>query len=554
MNRIKNAGRRAAALVALSLLAVVSCAAQTAPAPEWAAQVDEYLSGLVRQNRFSGAVLVARDGRVLLSKGYGFANVEMEVPNTPQTKFRLGSITKQFTAVAVMLLQEQGKLNVQDAVCKYVENCPAAWQPVTIHNLLAHTSGIPNFTGFPDYMKTMALPSTIPETLARFRDKPLDFKPGERFSYSNSGYVLLGHIIEKASGKSYDAFLRENLFAPLGMKDTGYDVTGTILKQRAAGYVTGAGGLTNAAYLDMTIPHAAGALYSTVEDLYLWDQGLYGGKLLTQKSLDAMLVPVKDGYAYGLGVGKQFDLARVAHGGGINGFNTFMARFPAERALIIVLSNIENGNSTGQITTRLARLALSDKIVMPAAMKVAPETLARYVGRYELDPNLGNFVFDVSLENDVLFIKPSHEEKHKFVAVSEAEFYDMDDGGDVRFIFQKNEKGETTGVLIRGVGPNDALARRLSLPSPSVAGNTTFKLKGYADAKIVALAGTFNNWNQSQTLCAREGDEWICRVDLKPGKYTYKFVIDGNWTTDPANPDSESDGRGNTNSVLVKGN
>ncbi len=554
MNTIRVGIKRAAALVALLLVAVATSAAQTAPAPEWAAQVDDYLNGLVKQNRFSGAVLVARDGRVLLSKGYGLANVELEVPNTPQTRFRLGSITKQFTAAAILLLQEQGKLGVQDTVCKYVENCPAAWASITIHHLLTHTSGIPNLTAFPDYQKTMAAPTTLPEIIARFRDKPLEFKPGERFDYSNSGYILLGSIVEKASGKTYADFMRESVFAPLGMNDTGVEIPGEIIKRRASGYRFGPTGFVNAPYLDMTIPHGAGALYSTVEDLYRWDQGLFGGKLLAQKSLDAMLTVVKDFYAYGIGVDTQFKLRRIGHSGGINGFNTYMARFPAERATFIVLSNLENSTPTTQIETRLARLALADKIVMPAAAKIDAQLLARYVGRYELDPKLGNIVFDVTADGGELLIKPSHSDRHKFVALSETEFLDFDDGGDVRFIFQKDEKGEVTGVLIRNVRPADALARKLNLPPPSVEGNTTFKLKGYPDAKIVALAGTFNNWNQSQTLCAREGNEWLCRVDLKPGKYTYKFVIDGIWITDPANPESENDGQGNTNSVLVKGN
>ena len=302
----------------------------------------------------------------------------------------------------------------------------------------------------------------------------------------------------------------------------------------------------------MNIPHGAGALYSTVEDMYRWDQGLFGGKLISQKSLDVMLTVVKEFYGYGIGVDTQFKLRRVGHGGGINGFNTYMARFPAERATFIVLSNLENSTPTTQIETRIARLALADKIVMPPAAKVGAEQLARYAGRYELDPALGNMVFDVTAEGDQLYVKPSHSDRHKFVPVSETEFYDFDDGGDVRFIFQKNEQGEVTGVMIRNVGPADTVARRLNLPAPSVEGNTTFRLKGYPDAKIVALAGTFNNWNQSQTLCAREADEWLCRLDLKPGKYTYKFVIDGNWITDPANPASERDGHGNTNSVMVK--
>ena len=554
MNMMRVCLKRAVALAALWLVAVFSCAAQTPPATELAAQLDDYLSGLVKQNRFSGAVLVARDGRVLLTKGYGFANLELEVPNTPQTRFRLGSLTKQFTAAAVMLLQEQGKLSVQDAVCKYVENCPAAWQPVTIHHLLTHTSGIPNLTAFPDYQKTMALPATLPETLARFRDKPLEFVPGERFNYSNSGYILLGYVVEKVSGKSYADFMRENVFAPLGMNDTGVEVPGALIKRRASGYRFGPAGFVNAPYMDMNIPHGAGALYSTVEDLYRWDQGLYGGKLLSQKSLAAMLTVVKEFYGYGIGVDTQFKLQRVGHSGGINGFNTYMARFPAEHALFIVLSNLENSTPTPQIETRLARLALADKIVLPAAAKVDAQTLTRYAGRYELDPKLGNVVFDVTAENGELRVKPSYSDRHRFVPVSETEFYDYDDGGDARFIFQRDEKGEVTGVTIRGVGPGDATARKLHLPPPSVEGNTTFRLKGYADAKIVALAGTFNNWNQSQTLCARESDGWLCRLDLKPGKYAYKFVIDGNWITDPANPQSENDGQGHINSVVVKGN
>src|SRR5215213_5502043 len=165
MNTVRVGIRRAAALAALLLVAVATSAAQTAPAPEWAAQVDDYLNGLVKQNRFSGAVLVARDGRVVLSKGYGFANLELEVPNTPQTRFRLSSITKQFTAAAVLVLQERGKLNVQDPVCKYVENCPAAWQPVTIHHLLTHTSGIPNMTSFPEFRRAKFFPATPLESI-----------------------------------------------------------------------------------------------------------------------------------------------------------------------------------------------------------------------------------------------------------------------------------------------------------------------------------------------------------------------------------------------------
>ncbi|HKP11678.1 MAG TPA: serine hydrolase domain-containing protein, partial [Blastocatellia bacterium] len=251
--------RHMLAVVMLCLAFAAAGGAQTKPAgDDLQARVDERLGAAVKANQFSGAVLVARDGRVLVSKGYGMANFETETPNTPQTIFRLGSITKQFTATAILMLQEQGKLSVQDSICKYVADCPAAWQPITLHHLLSHTGGVPNFTSFPDYQKTMALPTTVEGLIARFKDQPLDFQPGEKWSYSNSGYVLLGHVVEKVSGQSYEAFLQERIFAPLGMKNTGYDHNATVLPRRAAGYMPQGNMMLNARYLDMTIPFSAG--------------------------------------------------------------------------------------------------------------------------------------------------------------------------------------------------------------------------------------------------------------------------------------------------------
>ncbi len=537
-------------LVVMLLLVSTSAAQTASPSQDLLPRVDALLNEMAKQNRFSGSILIARDGKVLISKGYGMANYETDVPNTPQTKFRLGSITKQFTALAILMLQERGKLNVQDAVCKYVPDCPAAWQPVTIHHLLTHTSGIWNFTSSPDYRKTWTLPSPVADTLARFRDKPLEFTPGERFNYSNSGYVLLGHLIEKISGQTYEAFLRENIFEPLKMTNTGYDNPATLLKHRASGYSTRTGALTNAPYLDMSIPHAAGALYSTVEDLYLWDQALDTEKLVKQKTLDAMFTPVKNNYGYGFSIEKRFGLNTISHGGGINGFTTFMVRYPNEKTTIIVLGNLE-GVSTGQVASDLARIALSDKIVMPPTVKVEPSILQSYVGRYQLPLNVANIVFDVQLNNGSLFIKPSGMFGFQVAAASQTEFFDVNQP-EARFTFLKDEKGAINRMAVSGLGPTIDTARRLSDIAPSLTGNTTFKLNGHKDAKVVALAGSFNNWNQAATLCGKEADAWVCRVDLAPGRYSYKFVIDGNWITDPANAQTEDDGRGNINSIFVK--
>src|SRR5262249_44564751 len=286
MNKTKAVAIRLVILSALSLGAFIKMPAQEA-API-ASKFDEYLSAAAKQG-FTGSAWLARDGKVIFSKGYGLANIELDVPNTPRTKFRLGSVTKQFTAASILLLQERGKLSVQDPICKYFENCPNAWGEITIHHLLSHTGGVPNFTSFPDYLPKMMMPVTVMGMIERFKDKPLDFKPNEKWSYSNSGYFVLGYIIEKASGESYESFLQKNIFDPLKLKDTGYDHHDTILKNRATGYSRGKNGVINSAYLDMGQPYSACSLYSTVEDLFAWNEALFSDKLLSAKSREAMM-------------------------------------------------------------------------------------------------------------------------------------------------------------------------------------------------------------------------------------------------------------------------
>jgi CubicO group peptidase (beta-lactamase class C family) len=226
---------------------------------DFAAKVEECMQAQTKLRRFTGSILVAREGKVLVVKGYGFANAEWDIPNSPATRFRLGSITKQFTSMAVMQLQEQDRLNVQDPICRYLSPCPESWKPVTIHHLLTHTSGIPSYTDLPDYPRRMMILASKEEMVARFRDLPLEFPAGERFKYDNSGYFLLGMIIEKVAGKPYEDVVRSLIFEPLRMNSTGYDHSEAIVKRRAAGYVPSGDGLANAAYLDMAQPYAAGS-------------------------------------------------------------------------------------------------------------------------------------------------------------------------------------------------------------------------------------------------------------------------------------------------------
>lgn len=318
-------------------------------------KADTYLSKLTKARLFSGSVLIARNGKVLVRKGYGKADRKKHVMNTAQTKFRIGSMTKQFTAMAILILQAQGKLNVQDRICTYLGDCPTTWQKITLHHLLTHTSGIPDFAGFPDFKITMRSPSSPTQTIARFKDKPLAFQPGEKFSYSNSGYVVLGAIIEQVSGKRYEAFLQENIFVPLQMVNSGYNHN---KRDLAVGYRD----QTNVAdFIDMSIPYAAGSLYSTVEDLYRWDQALYTDKLIPKSLRDKMFTSFGGfGYGYGWGIGKEGDRPVVSHIGGIQGFSSSIARYPNDKVVILVLGNREDINS-GDIGVQLAKIVFGEK-------------------------------------------------------------------------------------------------------------------------------------------------------------------------------------------------
>lgn len=413
------------------------------------ARMEQVVNSYVDAKQFMGSVLVARDGKVVLSKGYGSANLEWDVPNSPAARFRLGSITKQFTAACILLLEERGKLKVEDPVKKYMPDAPAAWDKVTIFNLLTHTSGIPSFTGFPDYHSTEAIPTTPEQLVARFRDKPLEFQPGEKWNYSNSGYVLLGYLIEKISQQSYRQFVQENIFNPLGMKDSGYDSNTEIILHRASGYEPTAQGAANAGYIDMSIPFSAGALYSTTEDLLRWEQGLMGGKLLSVASLEKMTTPFKNDYAFGLAVQAANGHKVIEHNGGIEGFNTALAYYPEDKLTVVVLANL-NGQAPDSIASNLAALAHGEKVVLPSERKeitVSPAILEKYVGTYQLTPN---FDIVVTLENGQLMTQATGQGKLPMFAESETKFFLKVVDAEVEFF--KNGKGEVTHLILHQGG------------------------------------------------------------------------------------------------------
>ena len=368
-----------------------------------------------------GSVLVA-GSEVLLSKGYGSANLEWEIPATPSTKFRLGSVTKQFTAAAILLLEERGKLKVEEPVKKYLPDAPAAWDKITVFHVLTHTSGIPSFTNFPDYASLRPFSTTAEKLVAHFRDRALEFEPGEKYNYSNSGYVLLGHLIEKISGESYEAFLQKNIFTPLGMKDSGYDSNSAVIARRAAGYSPGPNGPVNAGFIDMSVPHGAGALYSTTEDLLQWEQGLFGGKLLSAASLTKMTAPFKGNYAFGLQVNTVNGRKVFDHGGGIEGFNTYLAYYPEAKVTVAVLGNL-NGQAPSQIATRVAALAHGETVTLQSERKeitLDPKGMSRYVGAYQMGPGT-NMV--ITMDGNRLSSKLGNQNPVPVFAESETMFF-----------------------------------------------------------------------------------------------------------------------------------
>ncbi len=367
------------------------------PMPSKERMVNWLFEHVIKEGYPGAALLVAQDGRILYQNGYGYADIGNRVRITPETKFRIGSITKQFTAAAILKLQEGGKLSVDDKLSKYYPDFPRG-NEITLYHLLTHTSGLANYTNKPDFLKkvmTEATPAEIVESIKS--DKP-DFSPGEKWDYCNSGYFLLGCIIEKVSGKSLEAFFQETFFDPLGMKNTGIHHWNRILDHEATGYSYLGGKVQRSLDWDMSWAGGAGALYSTVGDLYRWSDALFNGKVLTAASLEAAFTPakLKDGKApamsYGFGwiIGKLRGLKSLAHDGALHGFVSYLMQLPDQRFTVVVLANNDPPIpelTVTEFTRRVAQIYLHEKMKPQTSVKVdktvAASTYGDYVGRYD---------------------------------------------------------------------------------------------------------------------------------------------------------------------------
>jgi D-alanyl-D-alanine carboxypeptidase len=424
------------------------------PSGDYAAKAESVLVPYIKDRRFSGAVLVAKDGKVLFREAFGLADREWDVPVAPDSEFRLGSITKQFTATAIMQLAEQGKLNVDDPISKYVSVAPAAWSAITIRELLTHTSGIPSYTAIPGFFDEQARIDRAPEEIIKLTaDKPLDFPPGTKFSYDNSGYVILGFIIEKVSGQSYADYLQTHIFGPLGMTHTGYDVSTDILPHRVSGYQHQNDAVKNAAFLSMTLPYAAGSLYSNVDDLLTWDQALYAARPVNAASLKAMFTDYGHGYGFGYGIQTQFGHREWAHGGGINGFATEIERYPDDHLTVIVLANFQDAPSN-TIADELAGAYFG--VAPPQAITLAPDLLDQYVGVYQIGEVAS---IRIGRDGDRLSIELSGQSQSPIYASDQRTFFSRIVNAQITF--DAPASGKAPGFILHQGGV-DQTARRIN--------------------------------------------------------------------------------------------
>lgn len=441
----------------LALLVTIASTVSSVSAQSLEQKIDTYCRAASEVNRFSGSVLVARDGKVLFTGGYGLASVQFDVPNAPETKYLIGSVTKNFTAAAILQLEEQGKLSVHDPVGKYIPEMPAEiGQKVTIHHLLTHTSGVHSYTDIQSVMVRRSMPFTNDEILQTFKDLPLDFEPGSQWSYSNSGYFLLGLIIERVSGESYEDYVRTHLLEPAGMTNSGYAHHEQILKNMARGYSINADGdLINAACIDMSLPFSAGALYSTVGDLYAWDRILYSDKILSEKSKQKMFTPVMNDYGYGWGITAVADHAVYQHTGGIDGFSSIIQRFYKDDACIVVLTNTDEGQA-GRVAMALTAILFDKPYDVPVRKTPIASDTTRWrslVGVYTIDGGDSADYRVITMEDGHLYSQRSGSGRIEIFPEAEDKFFFAHDNA-VTLTFMRNFAGEVMLHIIHQQGEN----------------------------------------------------------------------------------------------------
>jgi len=425
-------------------------------------EIDAVMSAIYKPGEPGAAVIVRRDGRTIFRRGYGMADLELGVKVEPDMVFRLGSITKQFTAAAILMLAEQGKLSLQDEIGDYFPAFPTGGRKVTIEHLLTHTSGIKSYTNMEEWLPLWRKDMTPMEIIDLSKDKPFEFTPGERWNYNNTGYVMLGAIIEKVAATSYEAFIEENIFARLGMTHSFYDRTEQVIPRRVHGYQKDNAGIINAPYLSMTQPYAAGSILSTVDDLAIWNDAVFSGRLLKKESLDKAFTPYtmsngeSTGYGYGWFISDLRQHRCILHGGGINGFTSMALALPDDKIYVAVLTN----SAIAERMPEPRALRIAELVLGLAAEERKPVTLSAA----ELDELVGVYANPadeeryITREGDTLFSQRAGGAKHPILAASASEFFFADTPTVIRFT--RDPRGKASGLRVQAhIGPAEIYQR-----------------------------------------------------------------------------------------------
>ncbi|WP_188439247.1 serine hydrolase [Planktosalinus lacus] len=406
----------------ITILWVLLMSITLAPAQSIEQQIDALFTEAYPADKPGATVLIAKDDKVIYRKAFGMANLELNVPMKPESVLELASITKQFTSVAILMLMEQGKLSLEDPLSKFIADYPRGNQ-ITIHHLLNHTSGIKSYTDVAEFMKLARTDMTPLEIINSFKDLPMEFEPGERYAYNNSGYILLGYIIEQVSDMSYEEYIQKNIFDELGMNNSYYGSRSRIIPNRASGYQPSGESHRNAEYLSMTIPYAAGSLMSTVDDMFLWSKAIHHNTLISEKSKQLAFTnnTLNDGkptyYGYGWGVNELAGFTSIEHTGGIFGFTTSGIYVPEKNIYSIVLSN-DNGNGPEPYNLKATAIVLGKPLVEKPAVTLTEEQLQKWTGAYQFE----EVVRFITYNDGALYSTREGGQPFKLIPLSENSF------------------------------------------------------------------------------------------------------------------------------------
>jgi CubicO group peptidase (beta-lactamase class C family) len=437
--------------VIASTLVLHASVLAAAEAPQSLAErIDAAIASEYRSDGPGATIIVVKDGKTVFRKAYGMADIANKRPLSPDMALRIGSITKQFTATAILMLADEGKLSVDDDITRFLPDYPTHGRRITIEHLLTHTSGIQSYTDKPEYEPDMARDMTVSQLIDTFKNDPLEFEPGARWHYDNSGYALLGAIIEKVSGLSYADFLQQRIFTPLGMTHTAYEGHERSVFPHATGYTSGAGGFQVAPPLSMTQPYAAGAIVSSVDDLARWDAAIASGKLLKAASWQRAFTPYvlstgkRTEYGYGWGITTLRGRPVIDHDGGINGFRSFALRLPADKIYVAVLENADDGMPGPEgAAMRAAAIAIGKPFPEYKETAVDPKLLDAYSGLYTID-NKRNWT--VRHVGDRLTIQEPGGPLVTVSAFSESGFFEL---GTLHWVeFKRDDAGAVTRVVM----------------------------------------------------------------------------------------------------------